>query len=381
MLGEAPGGNLAPGVTLVPGGDCPATAMTAADLAALGAGAVPVKPGLTLTEVWVPAPGEEYECLTQVTAVTVAGIDATVSCDHPRRLRDYRRRLCLADLESAGVLVTQIGAVTVLDAGGEELPETVVGAGWISLSKREFAELKRTGSVPHHYAQPRPGSATALVAEAVATLRRGPTAAATIAVNDRLVEIPVVSAEGEARFQAHGRSERGRVTALILDDERLPLLVDYAHVRDGASAPTFRLSVAKISYPGADSAKDGEPATLERRLAARESVDVYGIYFAFDSARIRRESEPVLAEIADLLRRHGDWRLRIAGHTDGVGGDAYNVELSRRRSEAVRAALVERFGIAAKRLSTDGHGAGAPKDRNDTPEGRARNRRVELTRY
>jgi outer membrane protein OmpA-like peptidoglycan-associated protein len=119
---------------------------------------------------------------------------------------------------------------------------------------------------------------------------------------------------------------------------------------------------------------------MERRLAEERSVDVYGIYFDFNSDRIREESEPILEEIADVLGRNAAWTLSINGHTDNVGGAAYNRDLSRRRSAAVRDALVERYGIAATRLTFAGHGDVAPKDTNDTPEGRARNRRVELIR-
>jgi len=120
---------------------------------------------------------------------------------------------------------------------------------------------------------------------------------------------------------------------------------------------------------------------LEGRLRDNEKVDVYGIYFDFNSDRIRKESEPVLNEIGDIMRRHPDWGLNINGHTDNIGGDgAANLDLSRRRSEAVRKALMSRFGITAERLSSGGSGASSPKDTNDTPEGRARNRRVELSR-
>ncbi|HWG71730.1 MAG TPA: OmpA family protein, partial [Steroidobacteraceae bacterium] len=80
------------------------------------------------------------------------------------------------------------------------------------------------------------------------------------------------------------------------------------------------------------------------------------------------------------LKKNPDWKLNIVGHTDGIGNDAANLSLSRRRSAAVKAALVDRYGIAADRLSTEGFGASQPQARNDTPEGRARNRRVELTR-
>ena len=95
---------------------------------------------------------------------------------------------------------------------------------------------------------------------------------------------------------------------------------------------------------------------------------------------IREESEPTLKEIAELLRRHGDWRLQVNGHTDGIGTDQYNLELSKRRAVAVREALVKRYGIDAGRLTSQGFGKSQPKDTNDTLEGRARNRRVELVR-
>ena len=63
-----------------------------------------------------------------------------------------------------------------------------------------------------------------------------------------------------------------------------------------------------------------------------------------------------------------------------MASDRYNLELSGRRAAAVKTALGTSFGISGSRLTTTGHGESAPKDRNDTVEGRARNRRVELVR-
>ena len=107
---------------------------------------------------------------------------------------------------------------------------------------------------------------------------------------------------------------------------------------------------------------------------------VYELYFDFNSERIRNESDPTLREIAEVLRRNPDWTLAVEGHTDNVASDTYNLELSSRRAAAVKAALGTRFGIAAARLTTAGFGESSPRDRNDTLEGRARNRRVELVR-
>jgi outer membrane protein OmpA-like peptidoglycan-associated protein len=75
-----------------------------------------------------------------------------------------------------------------------------------------------------------------------------------------------------------------------------------------------------------------------------------------------------------------DWKLTVEGHTDNIGGDPYNLDLSKRRAAAVKEALVTRFHIAPDRLANDGYGASRPVETNDTLEGRARNRRVELTR-
>jgi outer membrane protein OmpA-like peptidoglycan-associated protein len=375
---------------LVLGGDCPEVGAEAdADIAAQAASGVPLKVGLTLTDLWKPTPEEEYECLTQVTAIHRDSIDATVDCDKPGVRRSLKRRLCRADLDDAHMLVTQSGTVTVIDASGEDAPETAVGATWFNLSRREFAELKRTGSVRHHYVQPN-GSGDRLDVESITVLRREGAETARVAVNDRVIEIPVIRASGETSHRRWGRVEKGRVTALIMDNEQFPFLVDYAHSTESSDEPHFRLNYAKISFPesvaesaqeaGAGGRNDAGMGGMERRLAEEKRVDVYGIYFDFNSDRIRGESEPILEEIADVLGRNPDWTLSIHGHTDNVGGDAYNLELSRRRSEAVRKALVQRFGISAERLTTAGYGASAPKDDNDTPGGRARNRRVELVR-
>jgi outer membrane protein OmpA-like peptidoglycan-associated protein len=119
---------------------------------------------------------------------------------------------------------------------------------------------------------------------------------------------------------------------------------------------------------------------LEQSLLQTGRADVYSIYFSFNSDRIREESEPTLDEIADVLRRHPDWKLAIEGHTDSIANDAYNLALSQRRAAAVKQALVSRKSVAGARLTTTGVGESRPKDRNDTLEGRARNRRVELVR-
>ena len=134
-----------------------------------------------------------------------------------------------------------------------------------------------------------------------------------------------------------------------------------------------------IGNSGASGADTGASA-LEKSLAETGKVDVYSIYFSFNSDKLRDESKPTLKDIAEVLRRHPDWKLQVTGHTDGIGGDEFNLDLSKRRAAAVKTALVKQFSVNMGRLATAGYGKSQPKDTNDTLEGRARNRRVELMR-
>jgi outer membrane protein OmpA-like peptidoglycan-associated protein len=83
----------------------------------------------------------------------------------------------------------------------------------------------------------------------------------------------------------------------------------------------------------------------------------------------------------DILEKNAAWNLDVNGHTDNLGGDAYNLNLSKKRAAAVKTALTTRYHVAANRLTTAGFGASRAKAPNDTLEGRALNRRVELVRH
>ena len=91
-------------------------------------------------------------------------------------------------------------------------------------------------------------------------------------------------------------------------------------------------------------------------------------------------STPALTAIADLLRRQPQLLPSIEGHTDNIGSDSYNQDLSTRRAAAVKEALVRDFAVVPERLSSPGFGERRPVEPNETIAGRARNRRVELVR-
>lgn len=123
-----------------------------------------------------------------------------------------------------------------------------------------------------------------------------------------------------------------------------------------------------------------QSAAIEKEIEADGAADIQAIFFATDSAEIRAESEPALAAIADVLKRHPDWHMSIEGHTDSQADDAYNLDLSKQRAAAVKVALVTLYDIADARLTTDGHGESKPIGDNKTLAGRAQNRRVELVK-
>jgi outer membrane protein OmpA-like peptidoglycan-associated protein len=96
--------------------------------------------------------------------------------------------------------------------------------------------------------------------------------------------------------------------------------------------------------------------------------------------RIKGESYGSLKEIANVLTEAAVLNVQIIGHTDSDGDDASNMDLSKRRAASVKAALVTEFKIDAGRLETDGKGETQPLAKNDTPAGKANNRRVEFVR-
>jgi OOP family OmpA-OmpF porin len=106
-------------------------------------------------------------------------------------------------------------------------------------------------------------------------------------------------------------------------------------------------------------------------------IRLRGVNFDFDRAEIRPDARPILDQAAERLRQCGSERLQVEGHTDSIGADAYNQDLSERRARSVRDYLVSK-GVNAGRISAAGFGESRPISTNDTPEGRSLNRRVEV---
>jgi outer membrane protein OmpA-like peptidoglycan-associated protein len=109
------------------------------------------------------------------------------------------------------------------------------------------------------------------------------------------------------------------------------------------------------------------------------TLDMPGnVTFAFNSADLNAQFYPVLDKVAGTLKEYDKSVVEVAGHTDSVGSDAYNQSLSERRANSV-ADYLSNHGMSRTRMVTVGAGEGHPVASNDTEEGRAENRRVEIT--
>ncbi len=120
---------------------------------------------------------------------------------------------------------------------------------------------------------------------------------------------------------------------------------------------------------------------MEKQITASGRVALYGIYFDFNQATLKPESDAALQEVQKLLQADPGLKLLVVGHTDNVGDFEFNRVLSNKRATAVVEALGSRFGISAQRLFPFGSSFASPAAPNTSEDGRAKNRRVELVRW
>lgn len=345
---------------------------------------IPLCPGLTVVTAIASGEGD-YESIKVIDRVDSSGVSLHYSSEFPpekfgnaihvRKLNESRI-VHQSDLRTAKLYLQWYGNNIPVDAPGT----TGLGA-----SSAVLTSLKSSGSAELGVFQDIYGGSPRLstdrnqhpnifdfIENYKLTLAQPAVVKVPVVFNNMKTELSAIRAEGRGEFYGY------KAEFLFLDDETNPLALRWrigigANQKNGGDRDT--LNVVKISVNCT-----GVPSSIERALAETGHADVYSIYFSFNSDEIREESEPTLREIADIMRRHPDWKLGVGGHTDAIGGDSFNLDLSKRRSAAVRSALVSSFGINTARLTTSGFGRSRPVDTNDTEEGRARNRRVELTR-
>jgi OmpA-OmpF porin, OOP family len=121
------------------------------------------------------------------------------------------------------------------------------------------------------------------------------------------------------------------------------------------------------------------PEQISTALSTEGHIALYGILFDFNKATIKPESRPTLDAVAKYLEENPTQNIVLTGHSDNVGGLDFNMHLSQARAAAVAADLKQTYGIQPGRITAKGLGPRVPVASNETEEGRAKNRRVELS--
>lgn len=175
------------------------------------------------------------------------------------------------------------------------------------------------------------------------------------------------------------------------DQERVDQLAYLANQRVELARQTILLKTAEEDYKAVSDqrsqarldAREAEIRKLQEKLDAkpsdRGSVITFGdVLFDVNKADLKPAAFGNIRSLAEFLQQHPERQVLIEGFTDNTGSDAYNLDLSQRRADSVRHALV-RQGVDMRRISTQGFGKAHPVSDNSTPASRAMNRRVEVT--
>jgi len=197
-----------------------------------------------------------------------------------------------------------------------------------------------------------------------------------------------ISLSGNNNNLAWGRSSDG-VDPSVVDGGRANTVVHFRHVAGKGDAAQSIPAKDSVHTPESiDSAKIAAAAKslaeLKKDLGVKEGATgemaqiPNEVMFAFDSDQLRPNAVNILAECAELIKRNHPKHVSVIGHSDSVGRISYNLELSKRRALSVKSWLVKQGGIANEELLAIGVGPKKPMASNDTDEGRAKNRRVEI---
>ena len=360
--------------------------MSAADAAA--APHIRLVPEMLIVSAVTDSVNGDYEVLRKVTSVDGRGVRIQYSSQSPDSESGGQKasvkRAHGAKFDHPNDLQHATGVVNYFSV---VIPEEIPGTTSVRLSvdlmsklkatgKTEFTTIKGGGMEGHlgmfaaAVGDPRGFWDRVPKVQCVLTRVEAQDVAYPVLLDGKRVYLPAIHASCVNESFSH---------SYVYDEVQLPIFL--AGV---SSEQEMKGQITEIHYPPEELQR--KPLTgphgqeIEKALKENGRVDVYGIYFDFDKDVLRPESEPVLRQIADVMNANPTWNLYLNGHTDNVGGDAHNLDLSNRRAAAVKQALVAQYRIGPSRLTPQGYGAKQPKETNDTIEGRARNRRVELVK-
>jgi len=188
------------------------------------------------------------------------------------------------------------------------------------------------------------------------------------------------SAEASARAAAEGRQLAEQQAADAAQDAGAARQEATSALETAARAQAEAASIRKKAEAEVNRLEAALGQIAETRRTALGLVMNLGsdyLKFEFDKALLRPEDRELLSRIAGIMLTSQDYTISVNGHTDDVGGAAYNQKLSERRAQTVRDYLVK-AGLRPEILSVEGHGKSLPLVRGSSEAARAKNRRVEL---
>src|SRR4051812_21863403 len=331
---------------------------------------IPLRPGLTVVTAVAENFGD-YESIKRIVSTGPSGYTLSYAADVPidpdeepapgkkPKTREVRglRTVLAPDLQ---------GAHDYMQLFGDKQPEVYKGTTAISVSAATLSELKAKGQskitvvaggmdgmlggLLGGIRETDAGASDPAKWSGPISMVKGGPATLTVLVNGTPTPLPVVHAKGDL--------DDNECDFFFLDDAAHPITLKFTigdadlqvvRIEFPAEAPpTAGLPPPGGGKPGPAGAGGGAAggggggggggeaatttaASIEKALQTSGKIDIYGIYFDFDSDRIKPESEPVLREIAKVMTDNPTWTLSVAGHTDNVGGDPYNLDLSKRR--------------------------------------------------
>lgn len=309
------------------------------------------RPGMQFTTAFTNDFGKDAESLTSITSVS----DTAVSIEYSSsRGVAVRREFSVTDRRDASSYALGYE---------DDMPTSIPGSTSLGISRRVLSELRSPGRVRLSLIY----SHTLASIECELT-RVSSEVSLPVIFGDQIRDVPSIHAQAQCGEGA--RTASGDF--YFANDLEQPLLIESMINFSWEKKPRTERITRVIDGRGLQ-------PDMEQALRTKRKYDAYGLHFNFDSAELRPESVQLVREIAQMLQANVGWKMQIAGHTDSTGGADYNIGLSEKRAEAVRAALVE-HGLDSRRLRAEGRGEGQPKADNDTLAGRAINRRVEFSR-
>ena len=366
---------------------CPATT-DQIDPAKLASGTILFKPGTILTDSWsLPlADAESDNIIRSVSPASLVfeynGVAATDIAMTIKSHPDFNQTVCAKDIVEGQAYATGWSFKSLKEPIA---PGLYPGVSFLLVPGTRFNALKAAGSTQWvhllYYYMDALNEWELVAWKGTFTRVEPDDVPFPLIINDELVNVPSIHARATMMklIENAGISGPGRpgprdqpAEVYILDDPNTPVMLSWMLGENMKQYDSFKVQLVRITSPR-------DKPTIQQQLEKTRKAITWGINFDFNSDTIRPVSEPVLQEIAQAMADKPDWKLTVTGHTDNIGGHKYNQELSQRRSASVKKTLVERYHADPSRLSTSGAGDYAPIDTNDTLEGRARNRRVELT--